>query len=341
MSLLRKKLDLEPRLPDHIKNGVGVWRNLHLSLCDMFSSLTQTAWEPSNVDVTYGDLKALRADLAPRGLSFGYGNVEGVCGLLIHFDGAFSARITSKSLGTDNTGADETYEPSLLDLLLLKPMSDTCEEELNNLFSSGFGARKTRLRQIGQGLSPQMLEMPRGISIWNEITLLIKKMPPKGEIQPDSTDYAAIEAGEDADPEVAPPRPIGSLAIKILIPQTILQNLLATSAANNNARNDDDNGPWADHMYRSMVTASVPIRAVIESFHMTVADCTRLKIGQVIDLPGVSLQSIGLETDMPDKQVNIGTAALGIYKSRRAVKLTSDLDPDFFTGSISLNGTSV
>ena len=250
MSLLRKKLDLEPRLPDHIKNGVGIWRNLHLAICDVFSSLTQDSWERADVEVTYGDLKALRADLPPHGLSFGFGNVEGMCGLLVHFEGEFSARVTSQSLGSEANAPEAGYEPNLLDLLLLKPLADCCEEELNKLFVSGFGARKTSLRQIGQGLSPQMFDMPRGISLWNEVTFLIKKMPPKGEIQPDPTDYAALEAGATIEAETTHARPSGTLAFKMLMPQTILQNLIATFAANNNSGDNDDSGPWADHMYR-------------------------------------------------------------------------------------------
>jgi len=101
--------------------------------------------------------------------------------------------------------------------------------------------------------------------------------------------------------------------------------------------------PWNLHMRETLKDAPTNIRVVVESFRMSVADCTRLAIGQVIPLPGVSLQSMGVEVEMEDdslgqsthrgqklpKRVEVARATLGIYKTNRAVKLIEDLDQNF------------
>jgi len=62
---------------------------------------------------------------------------------------------------------------------------------------------------------------------------------------------------------------------------------------------------------------------------MTVAECTRLEIGQIISLPGVSLQDMKLEATLRDEKICVVKGALGIHKSNRAVKLTEDPSPEF------------
>jgi len=91
----------------------------------------------------------------------------------------------------------------------------------------------------------------------------------------------------------------------------------------------DPSDPWTQHMRGAIDRAIVPVRAVVETCRMTVADCTRFEIGQVIKLPGVSLQSIGIETEFGEGKASFVPGALGIYKSHRAIKLTEDLDPTF------------
>jgi len=79
------------------------------------------------------------------------------------------------------------------------------------------------------------------------------------------------------------------------------------------------------------------IRAVVESCHMTIAECTRLEIGQVISLPGVSLNTVGIfldsetsDTEEPETDaIELTRGSLGIFKKNRALKLIENIDPSF------------
>ncbi len=85
----------------------------------------------------------------------------------------------------------------------------------------------------------------------------------------------------------------------------------------------------AETLTRHIDKSVTSLRAVLESCEMTVADCTRLTIGQVIPLPGVSLQSLNIEAELTDNRVCIAKGALGIHKTRRAVQLVEDVAPSF------------
>lgn len=335
MSLLRKKIDREPGLPDHIKNNVKVWQPLHLAVCDMFSSLTQTTWEPRNVDVEFGDLKALQNEISEPGLKFGYGDTNDISTMLVHFDRRFAAHVTTRSLDMSENGEIENHRPELLDLLLFKPIAKALEDDIAKLFSVLRRSATGGIRQNNKGLKITEFELARGMGLWNKVTFRCKLAAVPGSEAAEDDTGVETEEGGMADVEAGESTASNDLVFKMILPQSRLNQLMSklSNAAASSTEGVADN-PWAKHMYQSLENAKVQIKAVVESREMTVADCTRLQIGDVIDLPGVSLQSIGLETDMSDGPVNIATAALGIYKLNRAVKLTSDLDTDFFSTPI-------
>lgn len=332
MSLLRKKMEREPGLPDHIKNNVKVWQPLHLAVCDMFSSLTQMAWEPRRVDIDFGDLKSLQNDVAEAGLKFGYGDTNDESSMLVHFDRKFAAHVTTRSLDMSAGGEIEQYRPELLDILLFKPVSDALEDEISKLFSVLRRSATGGIRQNNKGLKLNEFAFARGMGLWNKVTFSIKLATKPGADNAGEgveTEEGGME-GDSSDEGAQP----NDLAFVLLLPQNQLQQLMGKLSNGTGGKGSVSDNPWAKHMYQSLENAKIPVRAVVESREMTVADCTRLQIGDVIPLPGVSLQSIGLETDMHDGPVNIATAALGIYKLNRAVKLTCDLDTDFFSTPI-------
>lgn len=334
MSLLRKKMEREPGIPDHIKNNVKVWQPLHLAVCDMFSALTQMAWEPRHVDIDFGDLKTLQNNVSAPGLKFGYGDTNNESSMLVHFDRRFAAHVTTRSLDMSADGEIESHKPELLDILLFKPVAQALEEELSKLFSVIRRSATGGIRQNGKGLKINDFELVRGLGLWNKVSFTVKLAAKPGADS--GADDGSVETedggmpGEDTESNAKS----NDLVFILLLPQNQLQQLMSKLSSGTASTAGVSHNPWAKHMYQSLENAKVPVRAVVESREMTVADCTRLQIGDVIKLPGVSLQSIGLETDMNDGPVNIAKAALGIYKLNRAVKLTSDLDTDFFTTPI-------
>jgi hypothetical protein len=88
---------------------------------------------------------------------------------------------------------------------------------------------------------------------------------------------------------------------------------------------DEDTEALTRHVDQS----HTPLRTVLESREMTVADCTRLSIGQVIPLPGISLKELRIEAELKNSRVCIAKGALGIHKTRRAIQLVEDIDQAF------------
>ena len=124
--------------------------------------------------------------------------------------------------------------------------------------------------QRSGSLSVSSLEVPRGQQFWNEIEFKIISCPP-----------------EDGDQETKANFKPSVLTFRIILPETVMVKIASSVQATSEASVPGEAGPWAEEIYKSLETATVPIRAVIESCQMTVAECTRLEINDVIQLPGI------------------------------------------------------
>lgn len=311
MDILKRKTRREPGLPDYLSGQSTVWSNLHIATCDVMSGLTGGNWKPVERDIEQGDIKSLIQALPPTGLFFGFSNALDTFPVFMYFDGLLSACATSTSLASPCELDEDSYEPELLDVLLFKPLVEIAMEELNKLLISTISTRM-EIRQVWEGVSSRDIQLPRGTSVWNDVKFSMKLTLPED-----------AQTQLEADLQALCEKP---LTFSIFMPQSVTQQLMSQAVSEEEeVMHGDIDSPWAEHMSRAVETAAVPVRAVIESCRMTVADCTRLQIGDVIDLPGVSLQSIAIETEMLEGPEKIGSAALGIYKSHRALKLTEDL----------------
>lgn len=73
----------------------------------------------------------------------------------------------------------------------------------------------------------------------------------------------------------------------------------------------------------------VEIKAVADRIRMSVADCSRLEIGQIVSLPGLRFDQLELNIAMNEGRIPLVDAALGADKGRKAVRLNRGLDPAF------------
>ena len=314
MSLLRQKLDIKPGLSDIIKGNTAIWKSLHEGLSKVVSELMQTVFEPGSIEVESGGLKSFLRKMPEHGLYFGYGGVEGQCRLLACFDSNIAAGIAAEALSMSETAAEEVYIPQMLDLLLFKPANEALDLEFKTIFDAILQTPTFQYGAMGQHLSVEPFEFPLDEEDWNEFTFTMK---------------AVVNEAKKDIKNKGKPKEKKPLQFKILLPQELMLRVLRPYLANLDAGPFNANSPWGQHMRKSAETAIIPVYAVVETCRMTVADCTRFEIGQVIELPGVSLQAIGLETEMVEGNVNFGSAALGIYKSHRAVKLIEDISLEF------------
>jgi len=153
MSILRKKIEVKPGVPDYIKNNLTIWRPLHLAICAAFSELTQLPWETGNVEVRIGELKELQSDLPETGLCFSYGEA-----------------------GEAASSIDESYLLSILDLILFKPVIQSFDTELGDLFSAIYDKSEDSFRQLERALKLEDVGLAKDVGPWNEVTLLIQKV---------------------------------------------------------------------------------------------------------------------------------------------------------------------
>lgn len=87
--------------------------------------------------------------------------------------------------------------------------------------------------------------------------------------------------------------------------------------------------PTAPRLPPRLGPCHVEVQAVADRVRMSVADCSRLKIGQVISLPGLRFDHLELNVEMGDGPVLLTDAALGADKGMKAVRLNRGLDPSF------------
>lgn len=97
-------------------------------------------------------------------------------------------------------------------------------------------------------------------------------------------------------------------------------------------QSDDDmapSPPKAPRLSPRLGPCHVEVQAIADHVRMSVADCSRLKIGQVISLPGLRFDHLKLSVEMDEGPVLLTDASLGADKGLKAVRLNRGLDPSF------------
>jgi hypothetical protein len=87
--------------------------------------------------------------------------------------------------------------------------------------------------------------------------------------------------------------------------------------------------PKAPRLPPRLGPCHVEVQAIADHVRMSVADCSRLKIGQVIGLPGLRFDHLNLSVEMGEGPVFLTDASLGADKGLKAVRLNRGLDPSF------------
>lgn len=320
MSVLRKKIYRENGLPEVISEAEGLWDILFAEMSDCLTEMTGNAWELTGQDIIQVDGNKLFANLPDNGLAFGLISDDERVPVFLNFDTNFAKIISSTALSMSGLQEADGYQLQMLDLILAKPLRDIVITEVSKLLLNAH-YNNGRLSVKSQGLSHTSFVVDRGFGTMNEITFGLKQA---------ASDDAGDENSADSKNDE-------TYKFTLTLPQTALQQI-ATQHVSFAVQSDAGApGPWADQIFKSMKTATIPIRGVVETCKMTVADCTRLEVDDIIKLPGASLQSVSLQTEMREGTVKIGHATLGVYKSNWALKLSADLNEEIFISLKSAN----
>ncbi len=78
----------------------------------------------------------------------------------------------------------------------------------------------------------------------------------------------------------------------------------------------------------SMKLSTIKIEGVLDRIPMTIGECSRLEVGQLISLPDVDTAAVRLQAETVNGTIDIGHGEMGIWKRQRALKLkTPILEP--------------
>lgn len=83
------------------------------------------------------------------------------------------------------------------------------------------------------------------------------------------------------------------------------------------------------NLRKQMRTSTIKLDAVLERLSLSLADCSRFEVGQVIPLPDVEPGILSLCAETMHGSVAISQAELGTWKGKRALKLTSPVLESF------------
>ncbi len=84
-----------------------------------------------------------------------------------------------------------------------------------------------------------------------------------------------------------------------------------------------------DSLRASVRKASISIEVVLDQLTMSVGDCSRLRVGQVLSLPSAALQRLSIAAETITGSMTIGQGEMGVWKQNRAIKLASAINPGF------------
>ncbi|MFN7180738.1 hypothetical protein [Hyphomonas sp.] len=100
------------------------------------------------------------------------------------------------------------------------------------------------------------------------------------------------------------------------------------------ARRGGSNARDTDALRASVRTSTIRLDGVLERLQMTIGQCSRLEIGQILPLAEADTARITLQAETVNGSVAIGVAEMGVWKRQRALKLnTPILEP--FTRELS------
>lgn len=84
----------------------------------------------------------------------------------------------------------------------------------------------------------------------------------------------------------------------------------------------DQRKPSASRQLReSALSSAIIVDAVLDKISMTIGECSRLKVGDLIPLPDTDPGSVCLNAETVNGQIEIGQCEMGVWKRQRALKL--------------------
>ena len=304
MSVMKKKLGAE-RSPSASYDGlIHYMQSLHLQISSSFAKTIGQGIVTTQIDLALKSFTDIEADMKDLHFALGYEGQD--CQIIIEISGAVARAIGQAKLG----GQPYPKPPlALFDLLMTKPLAEKLLAGLQDLggITPGGGIA---------GRSFEGMDGFGGVKFAGQDHWLKLSFP---------------MAASGKSPDKQKPKKTDTGFVITLYMAASIADMLMCTAQDNKARpviNPDD--PWPRHMRTIMLGSTRSLEIVIEDLRLSVAECTRLELGQVIALPGVSHERLNIKTRCGAGSLVLAGATLGVFKSGKAVRLNEDIDPAFF-----------
>ena len=87
-------------------------------------------------------------------------------------------------------------------------------------------------------------------------------------------------------------------------------------------------GHGGDALRKSVKSSMIKLDGVLERLTLSIGECSRFEVGQLIALPDVDTTRVSLQAETVNGSVDIGQCEMGVWKRQRALKLkTPILEP--------------
>lgn len=317
MSVLRKKMAAQSVASDLNEADVeAVWTEMTKGCLEILEELTQGLdWATDHFSSDPLPRNEFSESLPKTGLYAGFGPAEKEISCLCLASAPLAAilnRCGIDGLISDFSGVDD-YEVTELDLFMMEPFVGFVKKKLAAMMTQTGAASDADPSQLDsealgkfqkEEIDLSAFSFPDDHKAWSKISMGFKaRLPENDETK--------------------------SVTFQLILPLPYLKRTLSQSETGQKPMDDFVLPENAKYLGRHIDTSVTSVRAVLDSLQMSVADCTRLEIGQVLPLPGVSLENISLEVEMRDQRLAVATGLLGIHKTRRAVKLSEDISEEF------------
>jgi len=274
-------------------------------------------YELTKIETDSFDINKPETDIINGGAYFGFGVDKKSTSAVIRFDPNFSVFVADANFGdVDLKSIPSKIKSTATDKLTLILLND-----FSNIIHKSISQFHANLNHCVKDTALDVFYFGEGEAKFNRLNF----------------EFLLKEAPKQKSAKGKPSTLM--LTVSLILPVTLISQMIdahavaSTQAETTDFSIEEMQAFWAQRIDHSHTR----LKLVLEEFDMSVAECTRLQIGDVLPLPSVSLMDLRLLADFNDKEMSIANAALGIHKTHRAARLISNLDPAFLEGVEDLN----
>ena len=303
MSILAKKMSTVSSVPvTYAVLGEKMY-GVHAALLENIQPFLQVPFKAAAPLVTAGQYRVILKSVTEAEPCFVIGTEDHPQLAIMQISQELARSISECKLGAQVKKGEKPKPLGLLDLVLLRPVVNETLSAFKELLGEGGSSLRITHRCVALSNIKGIDESEK----WLQLNLPFEPV--------------------DGPAKKASP----SLSVTFLLSALMADTMSMALQADDGAITIDPDDPWATHMHGTVLQSPLSLKVIVEVVNMSVADCTRLELGQTLVLPGASHRHLSVNTETRSGLVSLATSTLGVAKSNKAVKLLDDIDPSFLS----------